>query len=46
MVEIHNKVRLVARDRANAYASAISEILPDCVQVADQFHYCKIFLNI
>ena len=34
----HTKVRLVARDRASAYASAISEILPDCVQVADRFH--------
>ena len=34
----HKKVRLVARDRASAYASAINEILPDCVQVADRFH--------
>lgn len=34
----HKKVRLVARDRASAYASAINEILPDCVQVADKFH--------
>lgn len=34
----HKKIRLVARDRASAYASAIREILPDCVQVADRFH--------
>lgn len=34
----HKKIRLVARDRASAYASAISEILPECVQVADRFH--------
>jgi len=34
----HKKVKLVARDRANAYACAISEILPDCIQVADRFH--------
>jgi len=34
----HNKVRLVARNRANAYVSAISEVLPDCVQVVDRFH--------
>ena len=34
----HNKVRLVARDRASAYASAINEILPDCMQVAARFH--------
>lgn len=34
----HKKIRLVARDRASAYANAISDILPDCVQVADRFH--------
>ena len=34
----HMKVRLVARDRASAYASAVSEILPGAVQVADRFH--------
>lgn len=34
----HKKVTLVTRDRASAYASAINEILPDCVQVADRFH--------
>lgn len=34
----HRKVRLVARDRASAYANAINEILPQCTQVADRFH--------
>jgi len=34
----HTKIKIVARDRASAYASAISDILPDCVQVADRFH--------
>ena len=34
----HKKIRVVARDRASAYAKAISEILPECVQVADRFH--------
>ena len=34
----HKKIRVAARDRASAYASAISEILPECVQVADRFH--------
>jgi transposase len=34
----HTKIRVVARDRASAYASAINDILPDCVQVADRFH--------
>jgi transposase len=41
----HNKVRLVARDRASAYASAISEILPDCIQVADRFHLLQNLLE-
>lgn len=34
----HKKIKLVARDRASAYANAINEVLPDCVQVADRFH--------
>lgn len=34
----HKKIKLVARDRASAYATAISEVLPDCIQVADRFH--------
>ena len=34
----HKKIRLVTRDRASAYASAINDILPECIQVADRFH--------
>jgi transposase len=34
----HRKINFVTRDRASAYASAINELLPDCVQVADRFH--------
>ena len=34
----HKKIKLVARDRASAYANAINEILPECIQVADRFH--------
>lgn len=34
----HKKIKLVARDRASAYAAAITEVLPECVQVADRFH--------
>lgn len=34
----HTKIKKVARDRASAYASAINEILPECIQVADRFH--------
>lgn len=31
-------VKVVTRDRASAYAKAISEQLPDAMQVADRFH--------
>lgn len=41
----HQKVRIVARDRASAYATAISEILPDCIQVADRFHLLQNLLG-
>lgn len=41
----HKKVKLVARDRASAYASAISEVLPDCIQVADRFHLLQNLLD-
>lgn len=41
----HKKIRLVARDRANAYASAISEVLPECTQVADRFHLMQNLLD-
>lgn len=34
----HKKIKIVARDRASAYATAISEVLPNCIQVADRFH--------
>lgn len=44
-LESHKKVRLVARDRAGAYASAINEVLPECVQVADRFHLLQNLLG-
>ena len=34
----HRKIKVVARDRASAYAKAINDILPECMQVADRFH--------
>ena len=34
----HKKIKMVARDRATAYANAISAILPDAIQIADRFH--------
>lgn len=44
-LKAHNKVRIVARDRASAYATAISEILPECIQVADRFHLLQNLLG-
>jgi transposase len=41
----NKQVTLVTRDRASAYASAIQEILPDAVQVADRFHLFQNFLE-
>ena len=34
----HQKIKIATRDRASAYASAISEVLPECIQIADRFH--------
>lgn len=34
----NKQVRTVTRDRASAYAKAVEEILPDCMQIADRFH--------
>lgn len=44
-LEGHKKIRLVARDRASAYASAINAILPKCTQVADRFHLLQNLLG-
>lgn len=36
---VQNKhVTAVTRDRASAYAKAVEEVLPDCMQIADRFH--------
>jgi len=34
----NQQVKIVTRDRASAYASAISEVLPGAMQIADRFH--------
>lgn len=34
----NKQVKTVTRDRASAYAKAVEEILPDCMQIADRFH--------
>ena len=44
-LEKHKKINLVTRDRASAYATAISAVLPDCVQVADRFHLLQNLLE-
>lgn len=37
-LKTHPKIKKVARDRASAFASAITEMLPECMQIADRFH--------
>ncbi|WP_259373166.1 ISL3 family transposase [Azohydromonas aeria] len=37
----HDTIRIVARDRASAYADAVRQALPDAVQVADRWHLIK-----
>ena len=34
----NKQVKKVTRDRAGAYAKAISEALPEAMQIADRFH--------
>ena len=34
----NKQVKKVTRDRAGAYAKAISDVLPDAMQIADRFH--------
>nr|WP_302600193.1 transposase [uncultured Cellulosilyticum sp.] len=41
----HKKIKLIARDRASAYAKAINAILPECTQVADRFHLLQNLAN-
>lgn len=31
-------IKMVTRDRASAYAKALSDVLPDAMQIADRFH--------
>lgn len=44
-LKAHTKIVKVERDRASAYASAISEILPNCIQIADRFHMLQNLLE-
>lgn len=37
----HSGIQVVARDRATAYAQAVSHAAPDAMQVADRFHLVR-----
>ena len=37
-LEQNQHIKAVTRDRATAYATAIQEVLPDAMQIADRFH--------
>lgn len=39
-------VTTVTRDRASAYARAVEEVLPDCMQIADRFHLYQNLLEV
>jgi len=41
----HPEIEIVSRDRASAYASAVTNVLPDAVQIADRFHITKNLLE-
>jgi len=34
----YNDVKIVTRDRASSYSSAINEVCPNAIQIADRFH--------
>jgi len=40
---IHPEIEIVTRDRASAYSSTVSSMLPNAIQVADKFHLLKNF---
>lgn len=39
-------IKTVTRDRAGAYAAAITEIIPEAIQVADRFHLFHNFMHV
>lgn len=41
----HPDIEIVSRDRASAYSSAVTNVLPDAVQIADRFHITKNLLD-
>jgi len=45
-LENNKHVKAVTRDRASAYATAIQEVLPDAMQIADRFHLHQNLLEV
>lgn len=43
-LEDNKHIKTVIRDRAGAYAAAISKVIPDAIQVADRFHLFNNFM--
>jgi len=41
----HPDIEIVSRDRSNEYASAINNVLPEAIQIADRFHITKNLLD-
>jgi transposase len=41
----HTKITKITRDRASNLASAINEVLPNCIQIADRFHLLQNLLE-
>ena len=41
----HPDIEIVSRDRASAYSSAVTNALPEAVQIADRFHITKNLLE-
>jgi len=41
----HPDIEIVSRDRASAYSSAVTKVLPNAVQIADRFHITKNLLE-
>jgi transposase len=41
----HPDIKIVSRDRASAYAKAVTDVLPEAVQIADRFHITKNLLD-
>jgi len=41
----HTSIKIVTRDRSNAYSKAIKDILPSAIQIADKWHLLKNMSN-